>query len=148
MNYEKFVYVAGKFFVVQEFIDRETYKRCGDNSIVLMSDEMIYTAVAIRNISQTPVMLNSWHTGGANQYRGYRPWDCPIGARFSMHKYGRAIDFKIVGWTTPKIRGWLIENHKNFPYIKRIEKDDGQDRVHVDNKVIKGHEDTIILFNP
>jgi hypothetical protein len=148
MNAETFRKVAGKFFVVQEFIDRETYKRCGNDSIVLMSDEMIYTAVVIRNISQTPVMLNSWHTGGANQYRGYRPWDCPIGAQYSMHKEGRAIDFKIIGWTVPRIQGWIIENHTALPYIRRIEKNDGQDRVHVDNKIVKNHEDSIIFFNP
>jgi len=69
-----------------------------------------------------PLVANDWYWGGVNQYRGWRPTDCIVGADFSQHKYGRAIDLK----TTKKTDGTVFTirddiNHEDFKYITCVE---------------------------
>jgi len=70
-----------------------------------------------------PMVANDWYWGGANQYRGWRPWDCKIGAELSQHKFGRAIDLKPVKESVDKVRADVLADPWNddFRYITCIE---------------------------
>jgi len=35
---------------------------------------------------------NDWFWGGKNHYRGWRPPGCNVGAKYSQHRFGRALD--------------------------------------------------------
>ena len=50
------------------------------------------------------MIVNTWLWGGANQYRGWRPFNCKEGAELSQHKFGRAIDLNPVELLASDIR--------------------------------------------
>jgi len=57
----------------------------------LFDDRVLITADALRE-KYGPITVNNWYTGGHNQYCGYRPLNCGVGAKWSQHKFGRALD--------------------------------------------------------
>lgn len=72
------------------------------------------------------LIANDWYWGGVNQYRGWRPTDCTVGAKFSQHKYGRAIDLKTPRTARKKasdIREDILRDpfHEDFKYITCVE---------------------------
>ena len=56
-----------------------------------------------------------------NEYRGWRPPNCPVGAVMSSHKWGRALDLIPLECTVEEIRNDIINNPTSFKYIKAIE---------------------------
>jgi len=57
--------------------------------------------------------MNNWKTKKESQtadnYRGWRPFDCPIGAKLSQHKFGRAGDPYFQNATADEVREDLIK---------------------------------------
>jgi len=89
----------------------------------------------IRTDISKPIYCNNWYYGGNSQYRGFRPWTTSVGARYSHHKFGRAIDFQVKDISPDEVRQYLLANETNFMKagISRIE--DGRDAptwVHID----------------
>lgn len=86
-----------------------------------------------------------------NKYnlRGWRPAECKIGAKFSQHKKGNAVDFDVYlkGKLVPaaKIRELLINNHEKVPTLTRLEA--GTNWVHGDCKET-GVTNGIVVFKP
>ena len=66
---------------------------------------------------------NTWYWGGNNQYRGWRPWDCPVGAFLSQHKFGKAIDLVPTDVHAEEIRKDIKkdQNQNEFKYLTCIE---------------------------
>ena len=85
------------FFVPQEFLPPEIYKS-NINIWRFIDNKCVEIAYRIRLRYNKPVTINNWHLGGKFRYSGYRPPDCPIGAKYSAHKIGKAIDIKILGF--------------------------------------------------
>ena len=54
-------------------------------------------------------IINNWHDGGSNQFCGYRPWDCAEGARYSLHRMGKATDKHPVKVTVQEVHADLIK---------------------------------------
>jgi len=84
-----------------------------------------YTMDRLR-VRYGPLVANDWYWGGVNQYRGWRPTDCIIGAKFSQHKYGRAVDLKTGRGskkTVQEIRGDILKDpfNEDFKYITCLE---------------------------
>lgn len=69
-----------------------------------------------------PVYVNNWWDGGGNKYGGWRPMDCVIGAKFSMHKFGVAFDPKVEGITPPEVLSWFKSHSTFFPEITTYER--------------------------
>lgn len=69
------------------------------------------------------MVANTWHWGGAHQYRGYRPLDCPVGAILSQHKFFRAVDLVPVDTAIEDIRADIISDRypDEFQYITALE---------------------------
>lgn len=131
-------------FKPYELVSRNLYRLLGDQSYFLFDWEILITADQIRIYVDTPAYINTWYWNGKHEQRGFRRFDCPIGAKNSMHKEGKAIDMTFRDIPAQKIREEIIKNRKKFPFITRIE--DKVDWLHFDNKYT-GQED-IVLFNP
>ena len=86
--------------------------------------------------------VNNWHEGGPFSQRGFRD-DPATGSTFSQHRFGRALDFDVVGMAADEVRSWILNHVKELPFITRMERD--VNWVHIDCAAedIKGG---IILF--
>ena len=124
-----------RHFKVQEFVPPATYKVLGNRAIILISYNILKTADAIREWFNRPVKINDWCFGGKLKYRGYRPCGCPVGAKYSQHKIGAAIDFEVQGMAAEAVRRELVANSSHFLYITAIEKNTPT-WVHVDCRPI------------
>ena len=72
-----------------------------DTDLVALLDE-------IRELIDSPIIVNNWKFGGHYSLRGWRPSDCAVGAKNSYHKKGMAADFDVPGYTADEIREKLI----------------------------------------
>ena len=128
-----------------EFVPPEIYKYFGEDcSYNFIADSMLWFAVKVRVYFNRIVHLNNWHWGGDLQNRGFRIYYCEIGAEYSMHKFGRAIDFDVDGMQAIEVRQAILDKQELFSEITRLE--DGVDWIHADNK--KTDKKEIELFSP
>ncbi len=128
-----------KFFELYEFVPRSFYPKdlvLGEKIKVwwLLDDRILRAAYLLRE-RYGKLVCNDWHwrphTWG-NQYRGWRPSDCSVGAVMSQHKWGRALDLIPLECTVEEIRADLIamSNAVPFSYITSIEMNVGW--LHID----------------
>lgn len=93
---------------------------------MLLTYKIRYTAHKLRQ-RYGPMTMNDWKwrkgDPNKNQYRGYRPLDCKIGAKLSQHKVGNALDAKFKYVSSDQIRSDIIADpyHEDFKYITCLE---------------------------
>jgi hypothetical protein len=80
-----------RWFDIRELVPPEVWDIRGQASLELFDPEILRSIDSIRD-DYGRILVNNWHTGGDLKYRGFRPQGCPVGAAFSQHRYGRAID--------------------------------------------------------
>ena len=129
-----------KFFQPYELVSEKTYtelKERPEKLWQIFDPRVLYTADKIREF-YGKMIANTWYWGGAHQYRGWRPLDCSVGARWSQHKFGRAIDLVSTETAVEEIRQDIKLRRKGhiFQYITCIE--DGVDWLHFDVRNYKG----------
>ena len=126
-----------KYFELYEMVDRATFSRWGDTAWLLFNSDLLSSVDGVREYFGVPCYVNNWWNGhGDNQYRGYRPPNCPIGAKHSEHKSGCAADITIEGIDAETARQRIMED-KDHPLLERImrmEKDVSW--VHIDIKPV------------
>jgi len=88
---------VSKNFILQEFIHKHTYDTFQDNSIWFIDNRIITIAQAIRDHFGKPMLINDWHLQGRLNNRGFRPPGSDVGAKLSQHRFGRALDFNVLG---------------------------------------------------
>ena len=95
----------------------EPYKLWG-----VFDNRLLFTMDRLRK-RYGPMVANDWYWDGVNNYRGWRPTDCEVGAEFSQHKYGRAVDLKPVKVSVDEIREDILADpfHEDFKYIACLE---------------------------
>jgi len=133
-----------KYFLLKEFIPKQLWESEGEQSIAKMDYRILETMDRLREFFNSPIIVNTWHSGGKLQYRGYRPIDCNVGAKNSAHKKGLACDFNVVGLQADFVRKEILKNQYLFPNIKRLENDTSW--IHID--CVDTGKKEIILFNP
>lgn len=101
-------------FFLDEFIDPVTYSARGARSIELMDMRIILAIQYLRDITGKKITVNNWIHGKILRLRGYRPEGTRIGAKWSQHKYGRALDFNIEGMTTREVHALILEHEQVF----------------------------------
>ena len=82
-------------------------------------------------------------------WSGYRTFDCGIGAQFSQHRFGRALDLKFSNTTPEEVQKYIIENEDEFlkAGLTRLENaEKTKTWLHIDC-MFTGSEN-IIIFNP
>jgi hypothetical protein len=104
-------------FYLDEFIDPTTYAARGEKSIALMDHRMIIFAQWLRETLGKPITINNWATGGQYRESGLRVFNTTTGAKWSQHKFGRAVDIKCAA-ATPKQLFSVIKAHEDY-LIKR-----------------------------
>ncbi len=125
-----------KHFEIQELIPRATYMQLGWRAITLFNPDALEALDGLREFFNAPITVNTWwgHPGAGNEFRGYRPEDCPVGAKFSEHKNGNAFDCTIQGYLAEDARRIIIENQDNPLLVKIKRLEDGVSWVHFDCK--------------
>ncbi|MFH1623537.1 MAG: hypothetical protein ABID54_00085 [Pseudomonadota bacterium] len=132
-----------KFFQSYELIPKVAYGLLKDRPWViwqLFDSRTLYTGDKIRQ-RYGKMIANTWYWKGEHQYRGWRPPDCRIGADYSQHRFGRALDLVSVETTAEEIRrdikaGKTGSDGSIFQYITCIE--DGVGWLHFDVRNYKG----------
>ena len=126
-----------KFFQPYELVPRSTYELLKDRPWIiwqLFDNRVLYIGDRIRK-RYGKMVANTWYWGGKHQYRGWRSSGCPVGARWSQHRFGRAEDLVPVEVTAEEIRQ-DIKAGEDFSGITCIE--DGVDWLHFDVRNYKG----------
>ena len=95
----------------------------------LFDERVLWTLDRLREL-YGKCWVNNWYWGGTNEFGGWRPTDCNVGAEWSQHKFGRAADPKFESVTAQQIRDDIMEAFKNrdwwrgpYRYITCIEHD-------------------------
>jgi len=110
-----------KYFELYELIDRSSFMKWGVRAWVLFNPRALEALDGLREFFNAPITVNNWwgNDGKGMEYRGYRPEDCPVGAKYSEHKNGNAFDCTVKGYTADDARRIILENQDN-PLLKRI----------------------------
>jgi hypothetical protein len=133
-----------KFFKAWELVPSLVYTIMEDDALILLKPSILMTADDLRKFFGAPVTVNTYFEGpGEQQFRGFRPAYCPLGADASEHRLGGAIDCDIRGVTAEEARQSILKHRDRFPYLRRMEA--GVDWLHCDVK--ETGRDGIILFN-
>ena len=111
-----------KYFKPYELVPKATYKLLKNKPWIiwqLFDPRALYVADALRR-KYGALVCNTWYWGGKHQYRGWRPARCKVGATYSQHRFGRALDLVPRRTTAEAIRR-DIKKGNNFQYITCIE---------------------------
>ncbi len=111
-------------FYLDEFIPPDMYSERGARAVSLIDIRIVLAAQFIRDTIGKPMVCNNWWNGGKFTQRGLRPSNSTVGARWSQHKYGRGLDFHIVGMKPQEIQSVILQNEEMFisrQWITRME---------------------------
>ena len=131
--------IRSKYFGLKELVSKAVYEKHGENAWKFLTQDILDVADWIKEGTGLVCYINNWQWGGEYQQRGYRGEDCTIGARFSPHKEGKAIDISVKGWTDEQLEAWIIENIDSCPHRIRIEDNNDNSKVHID---VRSHNDS------
>jgi len=106
-------------FKLYELIPQNTYERFGGDPILwLLFDPGILRAADLIRRRYGKMIVNTWRWDGKHEYRGFRPWDCAVGAKLSQHKFGRALDSVPTAATPKEVRADILAG--NAPEIAQL----------------------------
>lgn len=101
-------------FYLDEFIPPDIYNERGAKAISLIDVRIVMAAQYLRGIIDKPIICNNWWRGGQFRERGLRRGDTKTGARWSQHKYGRGLDFHVIGMTPQQIQSVILQSEEMF----------------------------------
>jgi uncharacterized protein YcbK (DUF882 family) len=104
--------------------------------LIVFDARILWTLDAIRERFDQPITVNNWKSGGPYSQRGFRT--STDGAKYSQHRFGRAVDFDILGFTATRFREMARTHELDacLQYITRIE--DNTNWIHIDCASIPG----------
>ena len=100
---------VSKNFTLDEFLPPDIYEM-SPNGILFLDPRIIQIAQFIRDRFGKPVTINNYLDGGHYVNSGFRDPLCEVGAMFSQHKFGRAIDAKVEDMEPEEIRQDILSN--------------------------------------
>ena len=112
-----------KNFELYELLPKNIYEetmRYGETRWQWFDNRLLITLQALRD-KEGKIILNDWYWGGKHQYRVFRPFNCEIGALWSMHKSFKAADCIFVETTAERVRTRFLENPGNYSFITCVE---------------------------
>lgn len=109
-----------EYFYLDEFIPPEIYSVRGAKSIALMDDRIIEGVTLLRKYAGVPFIINNWANGGKFHESGLRLPNTRTGAKWSQHKFGRALDPKPKGMTIRQLFAILKAHEDEFIEKKLI----------------------------
>lgn len=135
-----------KWFEIRELIPPDIYDKSMEEELwCLIDDNLKEVLDFIREyIVKAPLTCNNWHLGGERVASGYRDRNCPVGAKHSQHKEGRAADLICSKYTAEQMRQMILASQYDLPHYIRME--DGVSWLHVDTKPRDYKGDKVYLF--
>jgi hypothetical protein len=118
-----------QYFNVEEFVPQHIYEQLGDNALKLINPEIIKVANVLRDVTGTPLTINSWKWGGNRNWSGLRDTTSPYYSATSQHTFGNAIDI-VSKRPAHELRSIILENANLFTEVTFLEC--GISWVHVD----------------
>ena len=100
-------------FFLDEFVCPEIYSARGGQSAQMIDMRIIMAAQYLREQLGKPITINNWWNGGQYHESGLREFNTRTGAKWSQHKFGRAIDVKVAGMT-PREFYAAVMSHENY----------------------------------
>lgn len=113
-----------RFFQIFELVPESLHKRFDEDRLWRIFDNrMLLTIDRVRIRYNRKAYINDWYWRGIYEHRGFRRFGCPIGAKLSDHKFGRAFDMTFEGLSSEEIRVDIRGNPniKAFEYITIVE---------------------------
>lgn len=137
-------------YIPEEFVDQITYKIKGKDSIKYIHPDMLLTMDMIREYFGLPVTINNWkwdNTVYSRKWSSLRTSQSIYYTKYSMHTFGRAIDFIVSGVSSKEVQKEILthQDDKAFKFIKRIEKNT-IGWTHIDN--FEMNKNKIYVFRP
>jgi hypothetical protein len=138
-------------FAGHELFDQNYYHEIlsdlGGRTFILYDDRVLITADRLRK-RFGPIVVNDWKWGGGFNFRGFRPPGCTVGAAYSQHRFGRALDMDPQSITAEEIRADIIAkpNEATYEYITAIETDISW--LHYDVRNHNKNELGLLVFKP
>lgn len=122
-----------KYFKIEELVSRETYKARGERAWQLIDPNLIETIDRLKEVFPDGTMtINNWVWGGNRNESGLRVQGMKHYSPYSMHSFGKAADCIFSHYDTEEVRQYIIDNPKEFPYVKGIEL--GVSWLHIDTR--------------
>ena len=106
-----------KHFKLYELLPARIYNQINHAIAWYLFDERILKAADLLRGRYGKMIINDWYWGGENHYRGWRPPDCTVGAKYSQHRFGRALDLIPVENNVEEIRQDIIASPESFDYL-------------------------------
>jgi uncharacterized protein YcbK (DUF882 family) len=134
---------------IEEFVSRPIFTSMRSNSIRLLDPRIFDIAQGIRDWYGTPITINNWHSSGTFQNRGFRAHNTNVGAIYSQHRFGRAIDFNLRNITPQKVYRDILDNQTHFMNLGISCMEDIRDTttwVHVDCRIT--NTNNILIVRP
>jgi len=143
-----------KYFQLYELMPEDMYKQLINQGWsvpkiwqVFFDVRILLSADRLRS-KYGKMSANTWYWGGQHNYRGVRQPDCKIGAKYSQHKYGRALD--LVPLETPLETIWADMDQApmayQFEFITTCERNVSW--LHVDCRNHNKNQHGILLVYP
>ena len=101
-------------FFLDELVPPEIYSARGSKSITLLDMRIVNGLQHLRELAGVPFTINNWLNKGQFDERGLRLSATRTGAKWSQHKYGRAIDIDPQGMSVAGLFAILKANEKYF----------------------------------
>ena len=102
-------------FELAELVPPQILRAYGDKSIRFIDPKLPGLIEFIKwFFDGNSMTINNYLWGGKLKNRGYRTPQNKTGAYYSQHKFGRAVDFNIKGYTPDQIRKTILDNHTLF----------------------------------
>lgn len=107
------------YFTAKELVDKSTYLMYGERALNLFNLIILKRLNKIREKFGRPIIVNNHKMN--LQYCGLRSLDCPIGAKRSIHKQGRAFDLHAKDIASLRGLLYLLRGAPKTFFIERLE---------------------------
>lgn len=109
-----------RWFETHELVYPEAWIERGDKALELMDDRILKTADDLRD-RFGKITVNNYEWGGQYKESGLRSFTTVTGAKWSQHRFGRAIDCKFAYSAPEEVYDYIRANPEEFPGITTLE---------------------------
>ncbi len=103
-------------FNVKELVSRRIHDHQKNYALGYIRPTLIRAIHFLRVYSDSPMYINTWayqNAPGNFEHRGFRELES-IGAKYSRHKYGMAVDFNITGMSSDEVNDHILAHQADF----------------------------------
>lgn len=140
-------YKISENFYLDEVMHPEVYKKFGAKSRWFIDQRLVDIVQYIRTKTGKPITINTWFDGGRFKERGLRNPNTSTGAKYSQHKFGKALDFIVSGMSADEVREKILGEWKaDLMGLGLTAIEAGVSWVHID--IRNTGENDIMIFYP